>query len=157
MRQYGFEADEILSPETPNFNPYLDPKCNWAINNMQLFPLDVNRASKEDLLRVPGIGPVSVRRIITARRNGKLGISELKRIGVVLKRARYFITATDWSPYAGINKETTIKALIDPKVFSFGTEQLSFFKDTPGLPPVRGLSSVTEGVKEAVLCLTSNL
>jgi len=57
MRQYEFSSDEILNEETPNFNPFLDPKCNWAVNNMHFFPVDVNKASRRDLLRVPGIGP----------------------------------------------------------------------------------------------------
>lgn len=95
MRQYDFSADEILSERAPNFNPYLDPKCNWAVGNMQFFPVDVNRAPLRDLLRVPGIGPKSARRIVQARRTGSLGFAELRRIGVVLKRAKYFIIASD--------------------------------------------------------------
>jgi len=160
MRQYGFDAEEILSPETPNFNPYLDPKCNWAINNMHLFPVDVNSAPLKELLRVPGIGPTSARRIIIARRNSKLNISELKRMGVVFKRAQYFITATDWILTARMNKEITVKALIDPKAFSFGMEQLSFFQDTGGIQKLSaqsGINSITKAIEETVLCLTSNL
>lgn len=159
MRQYGFAAEEILSPETPNFNPYLDPKCNWAINNMQEFPVDVNTAELEILLRVPGIGPTSARRIVIARRNGRLGVVELKHIGVVLKRAQYFIRASDWPPSAQPSKEATIRALIDPNVYSFGMEQLSLFQDTTDyrLPTTRDVKSITEAVEETVLCLASNL
>lgn len=160
MRQYGFNADEILSPETPNFNPYMDPKCNWAINNMHLFPVDVNRADLEELLRIPGIGPRSAQRIVIARRNGRLGMDELKCIGVVLKRAQYFIIASDWPPNVRISKETAVKALIDPKVFSYGFEQLSLFQDLDGtgkLPAASDVSSISEAVEEAVLCLASNL
>ena len=98
MRQYGFGAEEILNPETPNFNPFLDPKCNWAINNFHLFPCDVNLASHNELLRVPGIGPTSAKRIVSARKTGRLSLDALKRIGVVLKRARFFIIAADWMP-----------------------------------------------------------
>lgn len=160
MRQYGFRAEEILSPETPNFNPYLDPKCNWAINHMQEFPVDVNTAVLEALLRVPGIGPTSARRIVVARRNGRLGLAELKHIGVVLKRAQYFIRASDWPPNARPDKQMTIRALIDPKLYSFGMEQLSLFQDTPGsrpLPTARDVRNITEAVEEAVLCLASSL
>lgn len=160
MRQYGFGAEEILSPETPNFNPYLDPKCNWAINNMQEFPVDVNTAPLERLLRVPGVGPTSARRIVTARRNGRLGLSELKNIGVVLKRAQYFIRCTDWPPSARPDKQLTIRALIDPKVYAFGMEQLSLFPDVPGpqkLPTARDVKSITEAVEETVLCLAASL
>jgi len=160
MRQYGFKAEEILSPETPTLNPYLDPKCNWAINNMQVFPVDVNTASSEDLLRVPGIGPTSMRRIVVARRNGRLGVTELKHIGVVWKRAQYFIRAADWPPGARPDKELTVRALIDPTVYAFGMEQLSLFQDLPGsraLPTARDVKSITEAVEETVLCLASNL
>lgn len=160
MRQYGFAAREILSPETPNFNPYLDPKCNWAINHMQEFPVDVNRAPLERLLRVPGIGPTSARRIVTARRNGRLGLEELKRMGVVIKRAQYFIRTTDWPPNARLNKAAAARALIDPKVHSFGIEQISLFPDdySPfALPAGRDVRAVTEAVEEAVLCLSSGL
>ncbi|MBP1736398.1 MAG: putative DNA-binding protein with the Helix-hairpin-helix motif [Oscillospiraceae bacterium] len=160
IRQYGFGAEELLSPDTPNFNLYLDPKCNWAINHMHEFPVDVNQAALEVLLRVPGIGPTSARRIITARRNGRLGLTELKRIGVVLKRAQYFIKASDWLPGARLERQTTIRALIDPKVYSFGMEQLSLFSDNPGsrpLPTARDVKSITEAVEETVLCLASSL
>jgi len=160
MRKYGFGAEEILSPETPNFNPYLDPKCNWAINNMQEFPVDVNTAALDALLRVPGIGPTSARRILVARKNGRLGLAELKRIGVVLKRAQYFIRTSDWPSGAGPDKETTVRALIDPKVYCFGMEQLSLFQDAPGsrpLPTARDVRSITEAVEETVLCLASSL
>jgi putative DNA modification/repair radical SAM protein len=94
LRFYGFRASELLDKEHQNFNPYLDPKCNWAINNMELFPMDVNRASYEDLLRIPGVGVTSARRIITARRAGRLDFAGLKKLGVVLKRAQYFITCS---------------------------------------------------------------
>lgn len=158
MRQYGFAAEEILSPETPNFNPYLDPKCNWAINNMQEFPVDVNTAKFEALLRVPGIGPTSARRIVIARRNGRLGVAELKHIGVVLKRAQYFIRSSDWPLRAHPSKETTVRALIDPNIYSFGMEQLSLFQDTQdSMPASRDVKSITEAVEETVLCLASSL
>jgi len=160
MRQYGFGAEEILSPEAPNFNPYLDPKCNWAINHMQEFPVDVNTAALEVLLRVPGIGPTSARRIVTARRNGRLGLVDLKRIGVVLKRAQYFIRTSDWPSSPRPDKEMTIRALIDPKVCSFGIEQLFLFQDSQDsrtLPTAKDVKSITEAVEEAVLCLAPSL
>jgi predicted DNA-binding helix-hairpin-helix protein len=160
MRQYGFGAEEILSPETPNFNPYLAPKCNWAINNMQKFPVDVNMASLKNLLRVPGIGPTSARRIVVARKNGRLGLAALGRMGVVLKRAQYFIRTSDWPSSVRQDKGMTVRALIDPKVYSFGMEQLSLFGDTPGLRPLpaaRDMKSINEAVEETVLCLASGL
>lgn len=161
LRQYHFEADEILSEETPNFNPYLDPKCNWAIHNMHRFPVDVNKADFAELLRVPGIGPTSAKRIILARRTGKLGMAELKRIGVVLKRAQYFIVSRDKPVGMQVSRETTVRALIDPGVYSAGVEQLSLFAPEKGkglaLPQAQDVTSVAEAAEEAVLCLAKAL
>lgn len=161
LRQYAFSVEEILSEDNPNFNPYLDPKCNWAINHMELFPIDVNTAGKEELLRIPGIGPTSAKRIVMARKTGRLGLMELKRIGVVLKRAKYFILTADSPTGLRTNKETTLRALIDPKVFSFGVEQLSLFgpeENTPlGLPGAEDVKSMAEAAEEAVLCLAKRL
>ncbi len=161
MRMYRFSADEILSDQNPNFNPYLDPKCNWAVNNLERFPVDVNAASLDDLLRVPGIGPKSAQRIMAARRTGRLGMAELKRIGVVLKRAQYFITTRDAQGLMRLSKETTARVLIDPGVFGFGIEQLSLFT-TPtsgftALPGGNDVASVREAVEETVLCLAAKL
>ena len=94
LRFYGFKAEELLSEKKPNFNLLLDPKCDWALQNLKEFPVEVNKASYEQLLRVPGVGVKSARRIIAARKQGKLDFDGLKRIGVVLKRARYFITCS---------------------------------------------------------------
>ncbi|MDL2224923.1 putative DNA modification/repair radical SAM protein [Eubacteriales bacterium OttesenSCG-928-M02] len=160
LRQYNFRAEEILNEENPNFNPFLDPKCNWAIHNMHRFPVDVNRADKDTLLRVPGIGPTSARRIVIARRTGSLGMAELKRIGVVLKRAQYFIITRDNPTGYRLEKENTVRALIDPKVFSMGMEQLSFFSSGTGglaLPTGEDVDHMPQAVEEAVLCLKTAL
>jgi putative DNA modification/repair radical SAM protein len=156
LRQYKFSVEEILSEQTPNFNPYLDPKCNWAVNNMQHFPMDVNKAGLEELLRIPGIGPISARRIVSSRRYGKLGLNELKRLGVVLKRARYFIIAEDQPLGLKGGRESTIRALLDPAIYSFGVEQLTLFGPDPvglALPPAGEISAVGQAAEEAVLCL----
>ncbi len=92
LRFYGFKADELLNEQNPNFNTMLDPKCDWALRNLDHFPVEVNTAGYYTLLRVPGIGVNSAKRIITARREHKLNFDTLKKLGVVLKRARYFIT-----------------------------------------------------------------
>ncbi len=92
FRYYGFSAGELLTEKQPNFNVFLDPKCDWALRNLENFPVEVSTADYFSLLRVPGIGPKSARRIVTARRHGRLDFSILKRMGVVLKRAKYFIT-----------------------------------------------------------------
>lgn len=95
LRYYGFQADELLSEEKPNFNELVDPKCDWALRHLEQFPVDVQRAPYEMLLRVPGIGPKSAGRIMYARRYGSLNFETLKKMGVVLKRAHYFITCND--------------------------------------------------------------
>lgn len=92
LRFYGFTSGELLSEERPNFNVLLDPKADWAVRHLEYFPVEVNRADYNMLLRVPGIGVRSARRIVAARRSTELGFDELKRLGVVLKRAAYFIT-----------------------------------------------------------------
>lgn len=92
LRFYGFQADELLSEERPNFNVRMDPKCDWAIRHLEQFPIEVQTASYDTLLRVPGIGPKSAGRIVKARRYGHLEFDHLKKMGVVLKRAHYFIT-----------------------------------------------------------------
>lgn len=92
LRFYGFQAEELLSEERPNFNVYLDPKCEWALRHLENFPVEVNTAPYPLLLRVPGIGVKSARRIVMARKSSRLTFENLKRIGVVLKRAHYFIT-----------------------------------------------------------------
>lgn len=92
LRFYGFAAKELLDEQNQSFNPYVDPKCNWALHHLEFFPMDVNRAPYSDLLRVPGIGVNSAKRIVTARRMATLNFESLKKLGVVLKRAQYFIT-----------------------------------------------------------------
>ena len=92
LRYYGFEAKELLSESRPNFNVLMDPKCDWAVSHLERFPVEVNRADYYTLLRVPGMGVKSVRRILAARRSGSLDFADLKKMGVVLKRAAYFIT-----------------------------------------------------------------
>ena len=92
LRFYGFKADELLNPNHPNFNPMLDPKCDWALQHIDQFPIEINTASYFTLLRIPGIGVISAKKIITARREFLLNYDDLKKLGVVLKRAKYFIT-----------------------------------------------------------------
>ena len=94
LRFYGFKASELLTEDRPNFNVFLDPKCDWALRHLEQFPVEINRADYYTLLRVPGMGVKSVKRIIAARRQGVLDFDALKKMGVVLKRAMYFITCS---------------------------------------------------------------
>ena len=92
IRFYGFKIDDLLDETHPNFHTMLDPKCDWALRNLQHFPVEINKADYNTLLKVPGIGVISAKRIITARREFNLTFENLKKLGIVLKRARYFIT-----------------------------------------------------------------
>ena len=92
LRFYQFKAEEIITADQPNLNVQIDPKCNWALNHLEQFPVEVEKADYHTLLRVPGIGVKSAKRIVTARRMGSLDYASLKKFGVVLKRAMYFIT-----------------------------------------------------------------
>ena len=91
LRFYGFQASELLDEAHPDFNPQLDPKCSWAVEHLEQFPVEVMRADYETLLRVPGIGPTSAKRIVSARRTAHLRFEDLKKLGVVVKRAQYFL------------------------------------------------------------------
>ncbi len=92
LRFYQFRADEIITADSPHLNVQIDPKCNWALNHLEFFPVDVQTADYHTLLRIPGVGVKSARRIVKARRMGRLDFASLKKFGVVLKRAMYFIT-----------------------------------------------------------------
>ena len=92
LRFYHFRAEELLSPEEPDLDPRIDPKCTWALRHLGQFPVEARTADYETLLRVPGIGVTSARRILTARRAAPLTFETLKKLGVVLKRAQYFLT-----------------------------------------------------------------
>lgn len=92
LRYYGFFADELLSEEHPFFDDAIDPKCNWALNHLEEFPVEINTASCEKLLRVPGIGPTGAKKILNARRYRSIDFEMLKKMRITLKRAQYFIT-----------------------------------------------------------------
>ena len=136
LRYYKFEANELLNEKNPNFNIFLDPKCNWALNHLEYFPVEVNRASYDVLLRVPGIGYKSAGRIVKARRCGSLGFEDLRKMGVVLKRALYFITCSGKMMYkTKIEEDYITRNLLNTKerlpdsVAGMNYQQLSLFDD----------------------------
>lgn len=136
LRYYKFEANELLNEKNPNFNIFLDPKCNWALNHLEYFPVEVNRASYDVLLRVPGIGYKSAGRIVKARRFGPLGFEDLRKMGVVLKRALYFITCSGKMMYkTKIEEDYITRNLLNTKerlpdsVAGMNYQQLSLFDD----------------------------
>lgn len=124
LRFYGFTAGELLSEEKPNFNILLDPKADWALRHLELFPVEINRADYQILLRIPGVGVKSAQRIVRARRNGALRFEDLKKIGVVLKRALYFITCSGKMMYnTKIEEDYITRNLLSVK------ERLPFDRD----------------------------
>lgn len=141
LRFYGFRADELLDEKRPNFNVLLDPKEDWALRHLEFFPVEVNRADYQVLLRVPGIGVKSAQRIVKARRNGNLCFEDLKRIGVVLKRALYFITCSGHMMYKTKIEEDyitrnllAVKEKLPAEAGGMTYRQLSLFDDVRFAP-----------------------
>lgn len=134
FRFYNYSIDEIVNDEHPDLDLEIDPKLSYALRNPWMFPVDINKACYETILRVPGIGVLSAKKIILARRYSKLNLSNLKKIGVVLKRAKYFITCDELKAYA-INEmlpENVKKILLSDKSLVKNTnknahKQLSLF------------------------------
>ncbi|MBP3927777.1 MAG: putative DNA modification/repair radical SAM protein [Clostridium sp.] len=137
LRYYGFQASELLTKERPNFNVFLDPKCDWALRNMGSFPVEINRASYAELLRVPGIGTKSAMRIVVARKQSVLRFEDLKKMGVVMKRAVFFITCSGRMMYPIHFSEDAIAAQLvgeeKRKTYDLGQSglfrQMSLFDD----------------------------
>jgi len=128
LRFYGFRAEELLDEKRPFFNVMLDPKEDWAVRHLERFPIEVNRASYQDLLRVPGIGVKSAQRILSARRSVRLVFSDLRKLGVVLKRAVYFITCEGKMMYPmRLNEDIIVRELTKPgDRIRFGTDGMSY-------------------------------
>jgi putative DNA modification/repair radical SAM protein len=130
LRFYGFSANELLDKTHPNFDVELDPKCFWALMNYHYFPVEINKVSLELLLRVPGIGVVTARRIISSRKFEVLTFESLKKLGVVLKRAKYFILCNGHYYGEGLTEPDRIRnqlVLSDPKAKSINPDQISLF------------------------------
>ena len=150
LRFYGFKASELLDESHPNFNTLLDPKCDWALRNLDKFPVEINTANYYTLLRVPGIGVISAKKIITARREFALNFENLKKLGVVLKRAQYFITCKGKYFYQAskMNQnfiETNLLSLERNLIPSQKFEQISLF------------DSLLPTKEDKVKCLTGSL
>lgn len=150
LRFYGFEARELLDEGNPNFNLQIDPKCNWALNHLDQFPIEINQASYEMLLRVPGIGVTSARRILRARTIASLDFQGLKKMGVVLKRAQYFILCKGRRLEGlKVTPHNVMQALMSERIFaslpSQAPQQLALFEE----PPISR--------EDVVQCLTGQL
>jgi putative DNA modification/repair radical SAM protein len=137
FRFYNFRIDEIVNDEHPDLDLEIDPKLSYALRNPWMFPVDINRADYETILRVPGIGVLSAKKIILARRFGKLNSGNLKKIGVVLKRAKYFITCNELrSPKINELKPSNVRQIIlndsqkPKKLIQSKHKQLSLFTTT---------------------------
>ncbi len=136
LRYYHFTVDELLSDDRPNFNVYLDPKCDWALRHLEYFPVEINTADYRTLLRIPGVGATSAQRIVKARRSSRLDFPDLKKIGVVLKRALYFITCSGRTMYPiKIDEDFICRNLLSDRtqiprqLREDGYRQLSLFDD----------------------------
>ena len=136
LRFYGFKASELLDEKHPFFNVFLDPKEDWAVRHLEVFPVEIRTASRNLLLRVPGIGVTSAERILAARRTAKLTFDDLRKLGVVLKRALYFITCGGKMMYpTKLEEDYIVRNLTNPKDrVMFGQDgmtyrQLSLFDD----------------------------
>lgn len=131
LRFYGFKVKDLLDEDNPNFNILMDPKANWALRHLNEFPKEINTVSYYDLLKVPGIGIKSAKRIIACRKNFKITFNDLKKMGVVIKRAKYFITCNGkYFINSDLFKKSFIEANLiledNPKVEN-NKEQLSLF------------------------------
>lgn len=128
LRFYGFEAAELLDEKRPFFNVMLDPKEDWAVRHLEEFPIEINRAPYEKLLRIPGVGVNSARRIVAARRSCNLTFADLRKIGVVLKRALYFITCNGRMMYpTKLEEDYIVRNLTDEKQrIQFGSDGMSY-------------------------------
>ena len=156
LRYYGFTSDELLDEKHPSFHPLVDPKCGWALSHPELFPVEVNRAPYETLLRVPGIGVKSARRIVTARRQGRLDYGALKKLGVVLKRAQYFITCSGkLADGLRITPDSALRALVSDTMQKElpQPEQLSLF--SPAAP--KHIKYTAPGKEDVLSCLTGQM
>lgn len=144
LRYYGFAAEELLSEKRPFFNVMLDPKEDWAVRHLEQFPIEVNRAPYEMLLRIPGVGVKSARRIVAARRSCNLQFDNLKKLGVVMKRAVYFITCNGRMMYpTKLEEDYIVRNLTSEKDrIRFGSDgmtyrQMSLFDDGGFQAPIK--------------------
>ncbi len=136
LRFYNFKSSEILNEFQNTLDLELDPKCAWAIRNFHKFPIEINKASYHDLLRIPGVGVLSARKIMAARRFSNLSFDNLKAMGIVLKRAKYFITCS--GKYYGCDFDNPSRIrnsllLEDPKAKKININQISFSEKFPDL------------------------
>lgn len=152
LRFYGFKGEELLDESRPYFNVLLDPKEDWAVRHLEQFPVEINKASIQMLLRVPGIGVKSAQRIVAARRSTNLTFSDLKKIGVVLKRALYFVTCNGRMMYpVKLDEDYIVRNLTDVRErVQFGSDgmsyrQMSLFDDGSFAKPL----TVTEQLQVA--------
>ncbi len=127
LRFYGFKADEILDDQHPNLETDIDPKLSWALRNLHLFPVDVNAADYAMILRIPGLGVKSAKKIVAGRRFGPLSLEHLRQFGVALNRAKFFLVCTGWNGYRRDWDPLQIKRQIVSSAARAGTGQLSLF------------------------------
>lgn len=128
LRFYGFSLDEILNANHTNLEADMDPKLAWALRNLHAFPVDINHAEYEMILRIPGLGVKSAKKIVAARRFSKLNLEHLRKFGVMLNRAKFFLTC-DGQPnrHRDLTEEQIKNRILGTAQSKFVTQQLSLF------------------------------
>ena len=132
LRFYGYKVDNLLDKNNPNFSVLLDPKADWALRHMNEYPKEINKASYYDLLKIPGIGPKSAKKIISSRKYYNLELNDLKKMGISLKRAKYFITCNGkYFTSMNIFNKSIIQSnlVLEDKTFTSSGVQLSLFNE----------------------------
>jgi putative DNA modification/repair radical SAM protein len=156
MRFYQFDVGEIIDEEHPFLDPLIDPKCNWALNHIDLFPAEINKVSYEMLLRIPGVGVRGAKRIVHARRERRLGFDDLKRLNITMKRAKYFITCNgSYEKGISFNPQNIYRKLTESFMArhrkGVAPEQLSLFASP--LSPNYSSREETHEKSTALLCV----
>ena len=154
LRFYGFSVEEIVD-EQEDLSMEFDPKCAWALRNMHLFPVEINRAPLETLLRVPGIGARSAQKILQARRYTKLTFEDLVKMRVALKRAKHFITCN--GKFFGAKSEYAVRGLLAAAENSDSAQQVDMFSLLPETGKVSEKKLLLSDKKNAVAALTGEL
>ena len=140
LRFYGFRANELLDEENPNFSNLIDPKCEWALRHLELFPVEINDAPYSMLLRVPGIGVRSAQKIRAARKAGRLSFEDLKKMRISMKRARYFITVNGKTFQNMWLRQELLKPILLASEGAMGYGQVSLFDETAAEDKIKCLT-----------------
>lgn len=127
VRHYGYDVSELTTPQAPDLDLHRDPKLAWALRNRERFPVDLNRASREELLRVPGLGVRSVEKLLAARRFRRITLSDLPKVGASLKKSKFFVHGHDPNPFLKLVDSLQLESHLGPE-----PQQMSLFEARSG-------------------------